>query len=150
MNKIFQRSVVNKVQEISEQLENIKSMSAFEPKWTKPLPIDSGKVRDGLGVYRIIYKPTQETMSIGQGNVGNRKCRHKGVFKNNGKDMVSPNGHVSPSQTGKKMFVYDDNIDNWLFQYCLIPEKVLCSEYEKLLQENEEPEFNLLFMGGNS
>ena len=150
MDIIFNRAVVNKVQKISEQLENIKSMSSFEPKWSDPAPIDSIKISEGLGVYLIIYKPTEETMSIGQGNVTHRRTRHKSVYKNNGKDVVSPNGHVSPSQTAKKMFAYDDNIDNWWMQYCHISHKALCAEYEKLLQENEEPEFNLLSMGGNN
>ena len=155
MDIIFNRTVVNKVQEMSEQLENIKSMSSFEPKWSVPGPFATVKIGKGpggtvLGVYRIIYKSTGETMSIGQGRVFGRRTRHKSVFLNGGEDVVSPNGHVSPSQTAKKMFIYDSNIDNWLFQFCFIPNKQLCSEYEKLLQENEEPEFNLLSMGGNN
>ena len=161
MDKIFNRAVVNKVQATAEQLEQIKSMANFEPEWSIPGPFDSVIITGGcketdgvkhwtLGVYRIIYKPTGETMSIGQGNVTHRRTRHKSVYKNNGKDVVSPNGHVSPSQTAKKMFAYDDNIDNWWMQYCHISHKALCAEYEKLLQENEEPEFNLLSMGGNN
>ena len=150
MDIIFNRTVVNKVQEMSEQLENTKNLSSFEPKWSVPGPFATTKIGMGLGVYRIIYKPSGETMSIGQGKVTGRRGRHKGVFLNGGEDVVSLNGHVSPSQTAKKMFIYDSNIDNWLFQFCFIPNKQLCSEYEKLLQENEEPEFNLLSMGGNN
>ena len=150
MDIIFNKAVVNKVQEITEQLEVIKGMSSFEPKWSNIEPITTIKIGNGLGVYRIIYKPSGDTMSIGQGVVSSRRTRHKSVFLNGGKDVVSPNGHISPSQTAKKMFLYDSNIDNWLFTYCFIPHKQLCSEYEKLLQENEEPEFNLLSMGGNN
>ena len=68
-------------------------------------------------------------MSIGQGHVGQRKSRHLGVFRNGGVDMISPNGHVSPSQTGKKMFAFDSNIDNWHFSYCLVPNKSICKNY---------------------
>ncbi len=150
MDRIFNRAVVDKVQEMSEQLERIKNLSCFEPEWSNIEPITTVKIGNGLGVYRIIYKPSGETMSIGQGVVSQRRTRHKIVFLNNGKDVVSPNGHISPSQTAKKMFLYDSNIDNWLFQFCFIPHKQLCSEYEKALQKEEEPEFNLLSMGGNN
>ena len=150
MDRIFNRAVIDKVQEMSEQLERIKNLSCFEPEWSNIEPITTAKIGMGLGVYRIIYKPSGETMSIGQGNVTHRRGRHKSVFLNGGKDVVSPNGHISPSQTAKKMFLYDSNIDNWLFQFCFIPHKQLCSEYEKVLQEEEEPEFNLLSMGGNN
>ena len=159
MDKIFNRAVVNKVQATAEQLEQIKSMADFEPEWSIPGPFDSVIITGGckeaggvkhwtLGVYRIIYKPTGETMSIGQGMVTSRRTRHKRIFRNKGKAIISPGGAIEGSQPAQKMFAHDPNIDNWLFQYCFIPSKQLCSEYEKLLQENEEPEFNDLCQGG--
>ena len=148
MDIIFNRAVVNKVQKISEQLENIKSMSSFEPKWSDPAPIDSIKISEGLGVYRIIYKPTGMTMYIGQGWVFVRRSKHKRVFLNSGKAIIHPSGSVTDSPAGRKMFEYDTDIDNWLFQFCFIPSKQLCCEYEKGLQEDEEPEFNDQSMAG--
>mgnify|MGYP001269684581 FL=1 len=64
--------------------------------------------------------------------------------------MVSPNGHVSPSQAGKKMYIFDKNINNWLFSYIILGSKKVSTEYEKLLTELEEPEFNNLSMSGKS
>ena len=150
MDNTLNRAVVNKVQDLSEQLETVKSMTSFEPKWSDPAPIDSIRIGKGLGVYRIIYKPEEETKSIGQGVVAQRRTRHKGVFKNGGKDIISLSGATSSSQTGQKMFAYDNNLDNWWMEFCFIPQKALCAEYEKLLQKNEEPEFNMLSMGGNN
>jgi len=46
------------------------------------------------------------------------------------------------------MYIFDDNIDNWLFSYCNIGVKSLCSEYEEALQKEEEPEFNNSSMSG--
>ena len=71
-------------------------------------------------------------------------------LENGGADMISPNGHVSPSQTGKKMFAFDANIDNWYFSYCLVPNKSICAEYEFQLQTEMEPQFNELSMAGNN
>ena len=146
----FSRSVLKQIEELSAKLESTRNMVGFVPEWSEAVPIEKAKVKGGLGVYRMIYGPTKEVMSIGQGHVGQRKSRHLGVFRNGGVDMVSPNGHVSPSQTGKKMFAFDSNIDNWYFSYCLVPNKSICAEYELQLQFEFEPQFNELSMAGNN
>ena len=146
----FSRSVLKQIEELSAKLESTRNMVGFDPEWSEAVPIAKAKVKGGLGVYRMIYGPTKEVMSIGQGLVGQRKSRHLGVFRNGGVDMISPNGHVSPSQTGKKMFAFDSNIDNWHFSYCLVPNKSICAEYELQLQTEMEPQFNELSMAGNN
>ena len=146
----FSRSVLKQIEELSAKLESTRNMVGFEPEWSEAVPIEKAKVKGGLGVYRMIYGPTKEVMSIGQGHVGQRKSRHLGVFRNGGVDMISPNGHVSPSQTGKKMLAFDSNIDNWDFSYWLVPNKSICEEYELQLQTEMEPQFNELSMAGNN
>ena len=146
----FSRSVLKQIEELSAKLESTRNMVGFEPEWSEAVPIEKAKVKGGLGVYRMIYGPTKEVMSIGQGHVGQRKSRHLGVFRNGGVDMISPNVLVSPSQTGKKMFAFDSNIDNWHFSYCLVPNKSICAEYELQLQTEMEPQFNELSMAGNN
>ena len=160
-DKIFQKTVMEKMLSLTEERAEVKNLLNHSPEWSEPKPIDTNQKFGGeskgriKGVYKIIYKPFYEgedgtpyVMYIGQGNVSSRRNRHKSVFKNKGKDIVSPNGHVSPSQAGKKMYIFDDNIDNWLFSYCNIGVKSLCSEYEKALQKEEEPEFNNSSMSG--
>ena len=152
MDKSYQKAVNEKLQQLSESVGRIKELSNVEPTWSTPLQIDSTHkgITSVVGVYRIIYKPTMETMSIGQGNVGARRGRHTGVFKNKGKDLIHPSGATSGSQTGQKMYRYDTNLDNWMFSFCDVGEKTLASEYENQLQIIEEPEFNNLSMGGNN
>tara|TARA_Y100000310_G_scaffold258082_1_gene266362 strand:+ start:43 stop:501 length:459 start_codon:yes stop_codon:yes gene_type:complete len=152
MDKSYQRAVNEKIQSLSETIGRIKELSNIEPVWSEPKYIDSTHkgISGAVGVYRIIYKPTMETMSIGQGNVGNRKDRHLQVFRNDGKDKIAPGGSTSGSVTAQKMYKYDTNLDNWLFSFCDVGEKILASEYENQLQIVEEPEFNNLSMGGNN
>ena len=156
-DKILQDILIEQIQSLTEETAKVKNLLNFIPEWSEPKPIDTNQKFGGKikGVYKIIYKPFYEAedgspyvMYIGQGNVNQRWGRHKSVFKNKGKDVVSPNGHVSPSQAGKKMYIFDDDIDNWLFSYCNIGVKSLCSKYEEALQNEENPEFNNSSMNG--
>jgi len=150
MDEILAKSILNKIEEETKKIEGLKSMITKSYEWSNPNYLDKTTVKtSSIGVYKIIHKE-YGVMYIGQGNIANRKCRHLGVFRNDGKDMVSPNGHVSPSQAGKKMYIFDKNINNWLFSYIILGSKKVSTEYEKLLTELEEPEFNNLSMSGKS
>ena len=48
------------------------------------------------------------------------------------------------------MYRYDSNIDNWMFSWCDAKSKAIASEYERLLQQVENPNFNNVSMGGNN
>ena len=133
----------------------IEKLLNLTPEWSEPKPIDTNQKFGGKikGVYKIIYKPFYEAedgspyvMYIGQGNVNERHSRHKSVFKN-GKNLLHANSS-SGSQAAVKMHEFDDDIDNWLFSYCNIGVKSLCSKYEKALQNEENPEFNNSSMNG--
>ena len=155
MDKSYNTAVNNIIQRLSESIGRIKELSSNEPTWSDILPIDgpspiieNESISSAIGVYKIIYKPTMEVMSIGCGNVSARKARHLGVFKNNGETIISKNGSPSGSMTGMHMFRYDSNIDNWLFQWCNVGNKELSEMYETILQQNENPIFNNESMAG--
>ena len=155
MDKFYNTAVNNVIQQLSENIAMIKSLSSNEPVWSDIVPIDgpspkiqNHKISNSIGVYKIIYKPTMEIMSIGCGNVSARKARHLGVFKNKGKTIISKNGSPSPSITGMYMFRHDRNINNWLFQWCNVGNKELSEMYEIILQQNETPIFNNESMAG--
>jgi hypothetical protein len=157
MNNVLVKSILNKIEEETKELEFLKGMISKKYEWSETRPMQerlsiSGSIGGKIGVYKIIHKDHEEysVMYIGQGNIGNRKGRHLSVFRNDGKDIVSPNGHVSPSQAGKKMYAFDDNIDNWYFSCIILDNKKVSTEYEKLLTILEEPEFNNLSMSGKS
>ena len=95
-DKIYTESINKILQKLSTDIDDIKELSNNTPEWTKPhlitetSPKSKGvSVWKGIGVYRIIYKPTMEVMSIGCGNVGSRKNRHKSVFLNGGETIIS-------------------------------------------------------------
>ena len=167
MDKILAEAIANKIEEESKELVNLKEMISNSYEWTEPVSItdrlsgigkycseawkdNKSKVRTylAIGVYKIIHKD-YGTMYIGQGNIGNRKHRHLQVFKNNGNPVIYGNS-TSDSPAGRKMYTFDDNIDNWLFSYVILDNKKVCTEYETLLTEIEEPEFNNLSMSGKS
>jgi hypothetical protein len=155
MNRLYNESVNNVLQKLSENIGRIKELSNNLPEWTEPHPITEPSpkskgvsVSNGLGVYRIIHEPTMEVMSIGCGNIGARKGRHKSVHQNKGKTLISENGSPSPSMTGMHMYKHDTDIGNWLFQWTHIGNKSLAEQYEILLQESEKPLFNSLYMAG--
>ena len=153
------------VQSLTEERAEVKNLLNFIPEWSEPKPIilmtkgdisicrQSGS-RKIKGVYKIIYKPFYEAedgspyvMYIGQGNVSQRCRRHTSVFKNKGKGLQHANSS-SASQGAVHMYEFDDDIDNWLFSYCNIGVKSLCSKYEEALVKEEEPEFNNSSMSG--
>jgi len=132
--------------------------------WMDPYPmfdrepsIGSGNgISLALGCYRIIdrdlYEETgdviESTKSIGQGIVKARKQCHKNVFRNGGKFKSKPAGGVTDSPSGRKMYEHNPNQDNWLFSWCDLKNKKLAEQYEKVLIDTEEPEFNDKSMAG--
>ena len=148
MDNVLVKSILNKIEEETKELEFLKGMISKNYEWSEIKPITNSTISHGkIGVYKIIHKE-YGVMYIGQGNIGNRKSRHLGVFRNDGKDLISVGGHVSPSQAGKKMYAFDKNIDNWYFSYIVLDSKKVSTEYETLLTILEEPEFNNLSMSG--
>ena len=155
---IYQEAINNKIQYHSEQIGRIKELSNREPVWSEPKYLfykkrgnvqfsPTGISKGAIGVYRIIYKPTMETMSIGCGVAGDRVIRHRRVFLNKGKVERSANSY-SGSQTGTLMYQLDRHRKNWLFSWCSIDNRSLAREYEDLLIELETPLFNNKSMGG--
>ena len=144
----FQKAVSNTVESISKDLENAKTLAGQEPDWSVPDKItNKSKHICGVGVYKIYHRDwiaEDVPLYIGQGNVSNRKTRHASVFKNKGKILDSG----GDSHAAKKMYAYDTDIENWFFSFCVLHDKAVSQEYEKILIENEEPEFNNLSMSG--
>ena len=149
--KLYKRAIDKKRLQLKESLKQLDIIENKVPIWSSPEPIESAKVPSRtIGVYNIIYQPTGKVMSIGQGNVSNRKGRHKAVFRNSGKDITHTGGTTSGSVTAQKMYRHDNNIDNWYFSWCDVKEKTLASQYEAELQYELLPEFNPLHMGGTN
>ena len=155
VDKIYKKSVNNIKSQLLYELAKVEELSNNKPEWTSPRPItepspksNGFSVSKSIGVYRIIHKPTNKIASIGCGKVGNRKYRHKGVYLNDGKTMISENGAPSGSMTGMHMYKHDKNINNWLFQWAYVGNKSLAEQYEILLQKTENPLFNSLHMAG--
>tara|TARA_R110001592_G_scaffold311383_1_gene586238 strand:- start:6 stop:500 length:495 start_codon:yes stop_codon:yes gene_type:complete len=162
MDKLFNNTAKNLIHLLCQEMIEIENLLNHTPKWSEPRPINDNQEFGGKfkGVYKIIYRPYYETetfkelskyglpyvMYIGQGNVNERHARHKSVFKN-GKNLLHAKSS-SGSQAAVKMHEFDDDIDNWLFSYCNIGVKSLCSKYEKALQNEENPEFNNSSMNG--
>jgi len=159
MDTIYQEAINNRIQYHSEQVDRMKELDNIKPVWSEPRKLfkrKHGKLRfepfgiptNTMGVYRIIYEPTGETMSIGCGVVPDRLRRHRNVFLNKGKDYLSPGGSSNGSATGGHMYKYDTHRKNWMFSWCSISNKSLGREYENLLIKTEKPLFNKEFMGG--
>ena len=158
MDIIFQECKMDLQMKLMTELAKI-SLMKNSPQWSKPKPLFKKKHRKKvfesfgiptgtIGVYRIIYKPTNETMSIGCGSIGSRLSRHRSVFLNKGKDISHKSGTTSGSATGGHMYKYDRKRSNWLFSWCDIGNKGLSEQYEVGLQEHEKPPFNKLSMAG--
>ena len=156
---IYQEAVNNRIQYHSEQIGRIKELGSRNPEWSEPRKLfkkKHGKLKfepfgvptGTIGVYRIIYEPTGETMSIGCGQVTSRLLRHRQVFLNGGKDITNPGGTTNGSATAGHMYKYDTFRTTWSFSWCSIGNKSLAEEYEDLLIHLEEPEFNSKHMGG--
>ena len=159
MDKIYQEAVNSRIQHHSEEIGRIKELSNREPVWSEEKHLfdkKRGKTRftpmgiptDTIGVYRIIYEPTMETMSIGNGGIPSRLIRHRSVFLNKGKDYLSPGGSSNGSATGGHMYRYNSHRKNWFFSWCYIGNKSLAKEYEDILIKTEKPLFNKESMGG--
>ncbi len=161
MDNILAEAIANKIEEESKEIEKLKQMISNSYEWTEPASItdrlsgmaktiakDNKRVKTYMatGVYKIIHKD-YGTMYIGQGVIANRKSRHLLIFKNKGQTINFENS-TSDSQAGRKMYAFDDNIDNWLFSYIILDNKKVCTEYETLLTKIEEPEFNDQKMAG--
>ena len=156
MDKIFQKVVTKQIEAlIEEKIELENTFLNFTPKWFEPNPIEDPAVGAGsrksknLGIYKIIYGPTDEVMYIGQGIISGRKSKHIMVFRNKGEPIVRGPGKANTdSPAARKMYNFDDNIDNWLFSFCIVDNKALCQRYEDCLIKNEDPEFNSPGMSG--
>lgn len=155
---IYQEAVNNEIQYHSEQMGRMEELGDRKPEWSEPRKLfkkKRGKTRfkpcgvptGTIGVYRIIYEPTGETMSIGCGIIPNRIGRHRDVFLNKGK-FLSHNNSSSNSQTAFYMYQHDTHRKNWTFSWCNIENKSLAKKYEDLLIKNEKPLFNNESMGG--
>ena len=158
MDKTYLEAVNKRIQHHSEEIGKIKELGSKEPIWAEsrklfkkkqgatryaPFGVPSGTI----GVYRVIYEPTGETMAIGCGVVASRLARHRDIFNNKGKVVKTPNSY-SGSQTGTHMYKYDTYSKNWFFSWCDIGNKSLAEEYEDLLIKLEKPLFNSEHMGG--
>jgi len=159
MDTIYQEAINNRIQYHSEQVGRMKELNNIKPVWSEPRKLfkrKHGKLKfepfgiptNTVGVYRIIYEPTGETMSIGCGVIPNRLYRHRIVFLNKGKDVSNPGGTTNGSATGGHMYKYDSYRKNWLFSWCSIGNKSLAEGFEDLLIRNKKPPFNKEWMGG--
>tara|TARA_A100001515_G_scaffold3244_1_gene3237 strand:- start:2123 stop:2623 length:501 start_codon:yes stop_codon:yes gene_type:complete len=147
----YKRAVEKKIRELEISRDNLIKLKNKEPIWSEPVPLDTAKVPSStIGVYKIIHKPSEKVMSIGQGNVGNRKGRHKSVFLNDGRDITHKGGTTSGSVTAQKMYRHDNDLSNWYFSFCSVGEKTLANAFESELQKKFKPPFNALHMGGNN
>ena len=160
---ILQEAINNQFQKLYEQEDRLKEFRSNnrvddDLVWSEPRKLFKkkhgkknfeplGVPTSTIGVYRIIYEPTGETMSIGCGVVSNRIGRHRNVFLNKGK-FQSHNNSSSNSQTAFYMYQHDTHRKNWLFSWCSIGNKSLAEEYEDLLIKTEKPLFNNESMGG--
>ena len=159
MNTLYHEAVHNQIQYHSEQVGRMKELDNIEPAWSEPRKLFKRKhykkrfepfgVPSGtIGVYRIIYEPSGETMSIGCGMIASRLFRHRLVFLNKGKDVSNPGGTTNGSATGGHMYKYDPHRKNWSFIWCSIGNKSLSKGFEDLLIRDEKPLFNKECMGG--
>ena len=155
MKDLYKQSVLNIRDKLLKEVSLIEELSTDKPDWTVPHPIVGSSpkskghsVSNSIGVYRIIHKPTNQIVSIGCGNIGARKGRHKSVHQNKGKTIISKNGSPSPSMTGMHMYKMDKDINNWWFSWTHIGNKPLAEQYEILLQNTIKPLFNNLSMAG--
>ena len=159
MDTLYQEAINNRIQYHSEQIGRIKELVNQTLEWSQPRKLFKKKrgnttfapykVPTGtIGVYKVIYDPTGETMSIGCGNIQQRLSRHRSVFLNKGRDITNPGGTTNGSATAGHMYKYDSNRKNWSFIWCSIENKSLANEYEDLLIKTEKPLFNKEYMGG--
>jgi hypothetical protein len=131
-----------------EMLQFLKNTNVRH--WEGPIPFHStSQIKHGMtnkiGIYRIVHKPTNKTMYIGQGVISNRRRAHSRIFLNEGNPVVfkTENGESSSSVdsvAGRKMYLFDSDINNWEFYWIKCP-KDLAKEFETQLQNYYNPEF---------
>ena len=152
-NKLFKKSVANTIEKQVKELEQSKLLINHNPEWftikfTEKMPGVKGNSIDGIGVYKIMHKDDMITMYVGQGRISARRGCHKLVFKNKGKIIIGKTNSWTKSEAASKMYEYDTDIENWFFSFCVLHDKAVSQEYEKILIEDEEPLFNNLAMSG--
>ena len=155
MKDIYSKAVGNIIDNLQKSIDNIRTNAKVLPLWSKPEPFKeslSGASK-ATGVYKIFHRNRDtgdlKLMSIGWGNIGTRKARHKSVFLNDGKTVISEKtSSASGSQTAMKMHNHDPNLDNWYFSWCDVGNRELSHEYESVLIHQLKPEFNNLSMAG--
>jgi len=144
-------------QDLMERFNVLNSINESSFVWSKPFRMFlHGKQKrfevstpSKKGVYKIIYKPTNEIVYIGKGNnVGCRLGRHRGVFLNKGKDMKNPGGTTNPSVVGQHMYRYDSRKSNWLCSFMITNNEDIALKAEFQLQEKYKPMFNSLVLAG--
>jgi len=153
MDKAYQRAINEKIRLLSESIGELKALAKYEPQWSLPQPLSEREshgsgLSSAIGCYKIIYIPTNEVMDIGQGNIANRKNRHKSCFLNEGKPLIHEGGTMTASTTALHMWKFDTDIENWAFSWCDLGSKHLAEEYEKQLIDEHQPQFNSVHMGG--
>ena len=143
-------AIDSEIDKLKENIDSIEKLKTKQPSWTHPIPMNTTQngISGIIGCYKVIYKLTNEVMGIGTGVVANRRTRHLSVFKNDGVDIIHPNGTSSGSALAGYMYKFDSNIDNWLFSWCEVNNKYLAASYEYFLQKKYNPQFNKLEMAG--
>ena len=132
-----------------KEIEALRSIDESGFEWSELKPMNHRHKGTGcIGVYEIWHKPTNTIKSIGQGAVSARKSRHIGVFRNNGETIISKNKTPNGSITGKKMYEYDRNEDNWFFRFLNVGDKSLSLALEEYFQGKIKPQFNASYMAG--
>jgi len=146
----YELAIDSEIDKLKENIASIEKLKQKKPVWTNPVPIYTTQngINNVIGCYKVIYKLTNEVMGIGTGVVANRRNRHLSVFRNNGVDIIHPNGTSSGSALAGYMYKFDSNIDNWLFSWCDVGNKYLAASYEYFLQKKFNPQFNKLEMAG--
>ena len=146
----YELAINSEIDKLKETIASIKKLKQKKPVWTNPIPIcaKQNSISNTIGCYKVIHKLTNQVMGIGTGVVANRRNRHISVFRNNGVDIMHPNGTSSGSALAGYMYKFDSNIDNWLFSWCNIGNSYLAASYEYFLQKKFNPQFNKLEMAG--
>ena len=151
MRKIYKQVVETKILDLKLQIKKMKLLEDVIPKWSKKIPINHPSedgISKAIGVYKVFHGPTGRLMSIGQGNIANRRQRHISIFKNKGDSIIWESGASEGSQTASKMYKFDKNINNWLFSWCDCANKQIAIELENHLIRKLKPKFNLQSMAG--
>ena len=149
----------NTTKNLEDALNKTNNIDFNKISWSQEFPMFEKigkhwvvKAPNKIGVYKIIHKPTNKVMSVGQGIINARIDRHRMVFNNDGKDCVNPGGTTLPSTTGQHMYKHDTNPKNWYCSFAVTHKlKHLALELEKLLQlkyKTQTEGFNSVYQSG--